>query len=411
MAKMVTYVASVERFTRQAPFSTHTTNRFQEDTMSVNSTPDFVNETTWKKVKAYQNNFTDPTPVLLMDLDVIRRKAEIIGKQIENSKVFYAIKANPDLRLARMLDDMGMGFEIASSGELQVLKTMGVAPEKIITGNTIKTVDFIRQLYSYGVHRFAFDSEAEVRKIAQHAPGSGVYIRLTVPNEGSEWPLSKKFGVELEEACELLVQAQESGLDPVGITFHVGSQCTNIHNWDSAIEKSRTLWDMASDRGIKLSLLNIGGGYPIDYTKPVDDIRTIDRRVDKLLKENFPEDIDVYIEPGRGIVGDAGVFLASIIGKAKRDDENWLYVDVGVFGGMMESIGGIKYSYVVESCKAPKKWIVAGPSCDSFDVMDHGVVLPEPELGDSIFILGSGAYTTAYASQFNGFAIPKTVIL
>jgi ornithine decarboxylase len=197
----------------------------------------------------------------------------------------------------------------------------------------------------------------------------------------------------------------------VGITFHVGSQCTNINNWDTAIDEARRLWDMVASRGIKLSLLNIGGGYPIDYTKHVADIETIDRRINKLLDDKFPEDIEVYIEPGRGIVGDAGVFMTKVIGKAKRGDENWLYIDVGVFGGLIESIGGIKYTYVVESPKATKKWVVAGPSCDSFDVMDHDVVLPEPEVGDRIFILGSGAYTTSYASEFNGFAIPKTVIL
>ena len=168
---------------------------------------------------------------------------------------------------------------------------------------------------------------------------------------------------------------------------------------------------MVAGKGIRLSLLNLGGGYPIDYTKHVVDIDTIDRRIDKLLKDKFPEDIEVFIEPGRGIVGDAGVFLTSVSIKAKRGDENWLYIDVGVFGGLMESIGGIKYSYVVESRKPAKKWVVAGPSCDSFDVMDHDVVLPEPELNDRIFILGSGAYTTSYASEFNGFSIPKTIIL
>lgn len=379
--------------------------------MSTTNTPDFVNPDTWRKVLAYKNNAAEPTPLLLMDLDVVKQKASLIGKQIRNAQVFYALKANPDLRLASMLYSSGMGFEIASAGELKMVKSIGVAPAKIITGNTVKTVDFIQELYAYGVRHFAFDSEEEVKKIVQHAPGSKVYIRLSVPNEGSEWPLSQKFGVEMDEACDLIVLAKESGLEPVGITFHVGSQCTNIYNWDTAIDKARRLWDMVAARGITLSLLNIGGGYPIDYTKHVADIETIDRRIDALLKDKFPEGVEVFIEPGRGIVGDAGVFMSKVIGKAKRGDENWLYIDVGVFGGLIESIGGIKYSYVVESNKAAKKWVVAGPSCDSFDVMDHDVLLPEPEVGDHIFVLGSGAYTTSYASEFNGFAIPKTVIL
>jgi ornithine decarboxylase len=398
------------RSQRQIAIAVHA-DSIQEDTMSTNNIPDFVNADTWRKVLAYKNNTAEPTPLLLMDLDMIRQKATLIGKQIKNSRVFYALKANPDLRLAKMLYAEGLGFEIASAGELKLVTSFGVDPDKIITGNTVKTVDFIQQLYAYGVRRFAFDSEEEIRKIAQHAPGSKVYIRLTVPNEGSEWPLSKKFGVEMDEACELLVLARENGLDPVGITFHVGSQCTNIYNWDSAIDKARRLWDMFAARGIKLSLLNLGGGYPIDYTKHVADIESIDRRIDKLLDDKFPEKIDVFIEPGRGIVGDAGVYMTSVIGKAKRGDENWLYIDVGVFGGLMESIGGIKYSYVVESRKPAKEWVVAGPSCDSFDVMDHKVVLPEPEVGDRIFILGSGAYTTSYASEFNGFPLPKTVLI
>ena len=379
--------------------------------MSINNIPDFVGKATWQKIMAYKNNTTEPTPLLLMDPDVIEQKAALIGKQIKNAQVFYALKANPDIRLAKMLYEKGMGFEIASSGELKLVKSFGVDPGKIITGNTVKPVEFIQQLYAYGVRHFAYDSQDEVKKIARHAPGSKVYIRLSVPNEGSEWPLSQKFGVEMDEACDLLVLAKENGLEPVGITFHVGSQCTNIYNWDTAIDKARRLWDMVADRGITLSLLNIGGGYPIDYTKHVADIETIDRRIDTLLNDKFPEGVEVFIEPGRGIVGDAGVFMSKVIGKAKRGDENWLYIDVGVFGGLIESIGGIKYSYVVESSKAAKKWVVAGPSCDSFDVMDHDVVLPEPELGDRIFVLGSGAYTTSYASEFNGFAIPKTVIL
>ena len=313
--------------------------------------------------------------------------------------------------MVEVLKACGIGFEVASEGELDMLMSMGIAPERIITSNTVKTPRFIERAFTYGVRYFAFDSDAEIRKLAQYAPGSHVYVRLSVPNEGSEWPLSKKFGVETEPAYKLLLMARETGLDPAGITFHVGSQCTNIYSWDSALSKAKLLWDMAASNGIKLKLVNIGGGYPVNYTKSVVDIPTIEKRVNRILNENFPKDIEILIEPGRAIVGDAGIFVSTVIGKASRGDENWLYIDLGVFSGLMESVGGIKYTYIVESNKAVKKWTVAGPTCDSFDVMDRAVEIPEPEVGGRLIILAGGAYTTSYASVFNGFSVPKTILI
>jgi len=254
----------------------------------------------------------------------------------------------------------------------------------------------------------------EADKLMKYIPGCSVYIRLSVPNEGSEWPLSKKFGVELDNALELLLYAGERGLKPAGITFHVGSQCTNVYSWNIALDKAKALWDMAGKKGLKLKLLNIGGGYPINYTKNVVGIEEIERNINALIYERFPEDIDIYIEPGRAVVGDAGIFVSTVIGKAKREDEDWLYIDVGVFNGLMESVGGIKYSYIVESNKqarSRKLWTLAGPSCDSFDVIDKNVLLPEPEVGNLLLILSSGAYTISYASEFNGFSIPKTILI
>ena len=217
--------------------------------------------------------------------------------------------------------------------------------------------------------------------------------------------------METDEALDLLVYAKDKGLNPVGITFHVGSQCNNVYNWNAAVDKARELWEMAEQKGIKLSMLNIGGGYPIRYTKNVPDIETIEKKVDKVIFQKFPQDIEVFIEPGRAMVGDAGVFVSTVIGKTKRGDENWLHIDVGVFNGLMESVGGIKYTYVVGSRNDPMAWTIAGPSCDSFDVIDREVELPEPEVGNRILILSSGAYTISYASEFNGFSIPKTILI
>lgn len=375
---------------------------------------DIVSKSTLFKVLKYLDRKNIETPFLLMDREKVKEKASLIGQNIRNSKVFYAVKANPDIEVIKLADKLGMGFEIASEGELKLLSSIGVEPERIISSNPVKTFKFLKMAASYGVNYFAYDSEDEVDKMARLLPGCNVYVRLSVPNEGSEWPLSKKFGVEIDKAAELLFYAGEKGLNPVGVTFHVGSQCTNIYNWNSALDKARALWDIAERKGIKLSLLNIGGGYPIKYTKNVIDVDAIEKNADRLIREKFPRDVKILIEPGRAVVGDAGIFVTSVIGKANRGDDNYLYIDVGVFNGLMESVGGITYSYIVETSRQTRykrKWTVAGPSCDSFDVIDKNVNLPEPEIGGLMLILSGGAYTISYASEFNGFSIPKTILI
>ncbi len=350
-------------------------------------------------------------PYLLMDKAKVRQKVHAIGKNIRNSEVYYAVKANPDIETLKLINSLGIGFEIASEGEMSVLESIGVTSDRMITSNPIKTFRFLRMAAESGIDYFSYDSEAEVLKMKEYTPGANVYVRLTVPNEGSEWPLSKKFGVEVEEAEELLVLAKKKGLNPVGITFHVGSQCTNMYNWNSALDKAKDLWDRADKAGIKLSLLNIGGGYPIRYTKDVVGISAIEKNINKAIYQKFPKKTRILIEPGRSVVGDAGIFVTKVIGKTSRADEKWLSIDVGVFNGLMESIGGIKYSYVVEGSKEIKEWTLAGPSCDSFDVIEKNILLPEPAIGNYVLILSSGAYTISYASEFNGFSIPKTILI
>ncbi|MCL5022841.1 MAG: type III PLP-dependent enzyme [Nitrospirae bacterium] len=377
----------------------------------MEATPTFVSKKTWNKVLNYIASSDEALPYLLIDRDVVREKVSLIGRHIRNSRVFYAVKAHPDVEVLKLLNSLGVGFEIASEGELQILASLGVAPERIITSNPVKTFKFLDRAVPYGISYYAFDSAVEVDKLVRYAPGCNVYVRLSVPNEGSEWPLSKKFGVELDEAAELLLLAKRKGLNPVGVTFHVGSQCNNVYNWSTALEKAKELREIAEQNGISFSVLNIGGGYPIHYTKNVVDVETIEKKIDRALAKKFPKDLEVFIEPGRAVVGDAGVFVATVIGKARRGDENWLYIDVGVFNGLMESIGGIKYVYVVGSRNEPERWTIAGPSCDSFDVIDREVTLREPEVGNRILILSSGAYTISYASEFNGFSIPKTILI
>jgi ornithine decarboxylase len=376
---------------------------------------EIIPKSTLFKVFTYIDKREMETPFLLMDTERIKENISIIGRNIKNSKVFYALKANPDVAIADLVHARNIGFEIASEGELKILSSLDVRPARIISSNPVKSITFLEMAADYGVRYFAFDSYDEVEKIAKYAPESNVYVRLSVPNEGSEWPLSKKFGVELDDAVRLLSYARQKRLNPVGITFHVGSQCQNPYNWNIAIDKAKILWDRARAKGIRLTVLNIGGGYPINYTKIVTSIDSIEKNIGTLIREQFPEGTEVHLEPGRAVVGDAGILVSSVIGKARRHDEDWLYIDVGVFNGLMESLGGIRYTYLVEGSKSngtnERRWTIAGPSCDSFDVIDRYVTLPEPEIGGLVLILSSGAYTVSYASEFNGFSIPRNILI
>ena len=351
---------------------------------------------------------TKQTPFLVMDRDVIRCKFREFQEAIGQARIFYALKANPHRQIVRLLLELGTDFEVSSPEELSFLLSHSVPPQRLISSNPVKTEGFIKAAYASGVELLAFDSYPEIEKLAQLAPGSKVYVRLTVSNEGSQWPLSRKFGVEAEEAVRLLMEAGERGLKPYGITFHVGSQCTKQATWVSALEKSKEVWDMAKVRGLRLRMLNIGGGFPIKYINPTLSITQIAKVVRDVVEKMFHKDIEIFVEPGRALVGEAGILVASVIGKGTRNGEKWLYLDVGVFNGLMESIGGIRYPIAVARNGSRSRWVLAGPSCDSFDVISTEVELTEPEIGDKVYIMSAGAYTTAYASAFNGFCIPKT---
>lgn len=359
------------------------------------------------------------TPALIIDKEAIRQEYCEFCDKFSGAKVCYALKANPYPDIVRLLQECGCAFEISSQGELELLLELKVPPREIVSGNPVKDHSFIKFAYDNGMELFAFDSYAELEKLSQFAPGSKVCVRLSVSNEASEWPLSRKFGVEAKEAVKLLVDAEEKGLTPYGIGFHVGSQCTDAGSWVKAIEKSKEVWESVGDKGIKLHLLNIGGGFPVRYTKPVPSIAEIAQIVMDSVMKTFPKDIELVVTPGRAMVGGAGTLVATVIAKASRDRERWLYLDVGVFNGLMETVGGIKYSFVTtkhglgarESNDGVVKWTLAGPSCDSFDIIATEVELPEPDVGDIVYITSAGAYTTSYASQFDGFPIPRTYLV
>ncbi len=377
----------------------------------MNPAGKFIPQKTWEKVLNFIGSTAEPTPYLLIDAEAVRHSCRRIQEGLPSAEVFYAMKANPSEEVVSVVNEEGLGFEVASEGELRVLKTFGVRPERIISSNPVKSPWFLSEAYEYGVRLFAFDSEEEIEKFVRYAPEANCYVRLAVPNEGSQWPLSRKFGVDAAEALRLLELAKQRGLSPVGVTFHVGSQCLNPANWSTALTMVQDIFKRAEARGINLTVLNIGGGFPVRYIDRVVQVEEIEELLGREISSRFTSEVKVQIEPGRAVVAEAGVMVSRVIGKARRAGQNWLYLDVGVFNGLMEAVGGIQYTFIVASRAFQKRWTVAGPSCDSFDVIQKDVLLPEPHVGDLVLILSAGAYTVSYASEFNGFAIPKTIVI
>lgn len=351
------------------------------------------------------------TPVLLMDKGLIKARYGEFRNCFGPARVYYAVKSNPHPAIIALLWAQGCDFEVSSLGELRRLLEMGIPPARITVGNPVKAPELVRLAGQSGIELTAFDSCAEIEKLVALAPGTRVGVRLNVPNDGSEWPLTRKFGVEADQALDLLVRAAASGLTPEGIFFHVGSQCTLAGTWARAIEKSWSVWQRAAERGIHLRLLNVGGGFPATYTRPVPSVAEIAGVIHRSVAALFPEDVAISVAPGRGLVAEAGVLAASVMARAARDAEQWLYLDVGVFNGLMEAVGGIKYRVIPSRAGAARKWVLSGPTCDSFDVISSEVELPDLEVGDRVYIPSAGAYTTAYASEFDGFPIPETCFL
>lgn len=354
------------------------------------------------------------TPFLLVDLDQIIKNYYNIQKNLPNVEVFYSMKANDHPRIVETLVKENASFDITSEKELNLLNTYNFSSEKITCLNPIKSPEFLKKLYKNKITIMAYDSLDEVDKIAKYAPGSKLVIRIVVDNEGSDWPLTKKYGVDAAAAMPLLKYAREKKLQPIGLTFHVGSQCRNKNNWENALFVCETLWALAKKENINFNFLSLGGGLPIQHDKPIPRLEDIGKGIQKMFRNNF-ESVDtplrVAIEPGRAIVGDSAIMVTSVIGKAKRGSENWLYIDAGVFNGFMETIDGFTYDIKTIKNNNMKKYMIGGPSCDSVDIPFKNITLGNIEIGDKMYILNAGAYTTVYASTFNGFEIPKTYFL
>lgn len=351
-----------------------------------------------------------PTPYLLIDLDKIREKYRNLKSALSDADIFYAMKANPEARIVATLLNEGCGVEVTSQAELSLTLGLGARPDQIISSNPIKEPRFLQALHGSGIGRMVFDSTVEVDKIAQYAPHSRVYLRIKTDNSGSDWPLSNKFGVDAADAPGLLQYAASQGLTPYGLTFHVGSQCRNPQNWITALRSCAWVMDKVAS-SLQLEVINLGGGLPIQHTKPIPELYEILSLVTEARKTLFSDRIRFLIEPGRFLVGDSATLVSSVIGKARRNGEHWLYLDVGVYNGLMETIENFAYEFDfnVESTREKGRFTIAGPSCDSMDTMFTGQSIPDLQLGERFYILNAGAYTSSYASHFNGFPLPRVL--
>jgi ornithine decarboxylase len=355
----------------------------------------------------------DIGPCLVLDLDVVRENYLGFAKALPDTRVFYAVKANPAPEVLSLLARLGSCFDTASVAEIEQTLAAGATPERISYGNTIKKERDIARAFALGVRLFAVDCEAEVEKIARVAKGSRVFCRILCDGSGAEWPLSRKFGCAPEMAGRVLEHAHRLGLVAYGVSFHVGSQQPNPRMWDGALKSAADIFRDLAERGINLQMVNLGGGFPTKYLKNVPAVKTYGNAIFRALSKHFGNRIpETIIEPGRGMVGAAGVIEAEVVlisKKADNDAVRWVYLDIGKFNGLAETTDEmIRYPIRTESDgAATSPCVIAGPSCDSVDVLYEKEPYCLPvclEIGAKVLIEGTGAYTTTYSSVgFNGF--------
>ena len=367
-----------------------------------------------ERIHEFLRNRAEDGPCLVVDLEVVRDNYKAFANALPDTRVFYAVKANPSPEVLSLLARLGSCFDTASVAEIEMVLAAGATPDRISYGNTIKKERDIARAFALGVRLFAVDCKAEVEKIARAAPGARVFCRFLFDCAGAEWPLSRKFGCDAGMAADVLEHAQRLGLEAHGVSFHVGSQQRRTQAWDLALKSAAAIFRACADRGIALSMVNLGGGFPTKYLKEVPAVESYGRSIFRALRKHFGNAIpETIIEPGRGMVGNAGVIEAEVVlvsRKSEADKLRWVYLDIGKFGGLAETMDeSIRYPI-----RTPRDGgeagpcVLAGPTCDSMDVLYEKQPYDLPislEIGDKVLIEGTGAYTTTYASvAFNGFA-------
>jgi ornithine decarboxylase len=366
-----------------------------------------------ERILEFLRRRTDDGPCLVIDLEVVRDNYQAFAKALPDTRVFYAVKANPDPQILKLLAELGSSFDAASVAEIEMVLAAGAAADRVSYGNTIKKERDIARAFALGVRLFAVDCEAEVEKIARAAPGAKVFCRILCDGNGAEWPLSRKFGCVPAMAPRVLEHAHKLGLIAHGLSFHVGSQQNNVKAWDKALKSAAAVFKDMAERGITLAMVNLGGGFPARYVKEVPTVKLYGNAIFRALRKHFGNRIpETIIEPGRGLVGDAGVIEAEVVlisRKSDTDKVRWVYLDIGKFGGLAETMDEA-IRYPVRTTKDRDEMapcVIAGPTCDSVDVMYEKTpyLLPVSlAIGDKVLIEATGAYTTTYSSvAFNGF--------
>ncbi len=371
----------------------------------------------FEQIKRFASNL--PTPTLVMDLQLIEKKYAELTTSFPKARIFYAVKANPMEEVLDLLHRQGSHFDIASRYELDLMLGMGVDPAKLSYGNTIKKRSDIAYFYERGVRLFATDSESDLLSIAAAAPQARVFFRILTEGTGADWPLSRKFGSHSDLIYYLILQARDLGLEPYGLSFHVGSQQRDIGQWDDAIARCKYLFDAVAEDGIELKMINLGGGFPASYVDPTFSVAEYADEIMRFMEEDFGENMpEIILEPGRSLVADAGLIVAEVVNISRKSKNNmyqWVFLDIGKFGGLIETIDeSIKFPIYFERQGMADEIILAGPTCDSMDILYENFKYPMPdstEPGDKVFIFTTGAYTRSYSSIcFNGFPPLNAVI-
>ncbi|WP_299726314.1 type III PLP-dependent enzyme [uncultured Tateyamaria sp.] len=359
-------------------------------------------------------------PTLVLDIDAVEAQYRALAAGLGDAHIHYAVKANPQREVIERLVRLGSHFDAASRAEIELCLSLGADPAHISFGNTIKRASDIAFAHGAGLTLFAADAEEELEKIAEHAPGAHVYIRLIVDASQADWPLSRKFGCGHDKALALMGLAVALGLTPRGISFHVGSQTRQASMWGPCLDQMVGIWNAARDAGFALDLLNIGGGFPAFYGEAIDAPTSYGAAVMEQVRARFGDAPTVMAEPGRGLVAEAGAIAAEVLlvsRKSKRDLHRWVYLDIGKFSGLAETMDeAIRYQFLSDRPHAQTgPCIVAGPSCDSADVLYEKKMVDLPldlAAGDRVVIRNCGAYTTTYATiGFNGFPPLDVVVI
>jgi ornithine decarboxylase len=353
------------------------------------------------------------TPVLIMDRSKIVSNYREMKDSFPDFHVAYAMKSNSHDDVLNLLLQEDADIETASIAEIQHLIRLGVRPEKIIFSNPVKPETAIRSAVECGVFTMTFDSLSELKKFIPYKEFIKPVLRIDVVNEGSLWILSGKFGCPKRIWPQIFQYMKDNEIPLSGITFHVGSQCERAATWGKAIAQVGEAVIMAENYDLKPEILNIGGGFPIFLGREIPGVKEIADVVYDAINELEDKGIifeKFYAEPGRFISGSAGTLCTRIIGVGDRDvkgqGEKWVFLDTGVFSGLMETIDGITYPLYSNGIGEPETVMLCGPSCDGADKM-FKAVLPSPKVGDIIYMYGTGAYTMAYSSNFNGIEPPS----